>query len=55
MPRRLWMVGLSLLLATACSSGSGTQPPLAPCTATSGGAAGAVSPAYAGVTSIDPT
>ena len=55
MPRRLWTVGLSSLLATACSSGSGTQPPLAPCTATSGGAAGAVSPAYAGVTSIDPT
>jgi len=55
MPRRLWMVGLSSLLATACSSSPGTQPPLAPCTATSGGSAGAVSPAYAGVTSIDPT
>src|SRR5882762_7967458 len=52
MPRRLWMVGLSSLLATACSSGPGTQPPLAPCTATSGGQVSLGIGAY-GV--IDPT
>src|SRR2546422_166694 len=37
MPKRLWMVGLPSLLAAACSSSPVTQPPLAPCTATSGG------------------
>ncbi|HYU90523.1 MAG TPA: hypothetical protein VE966_08765 [Gemmatimonadales bacterium] len=52
MPRRLWMVGLSSLLATACSSSPGTQPPLAPCTATSGGQ---VSLGLGAYTVIDPT
>jgi len=55
MPKRLWMVGLSSLLAAACSSSPATEPPLAPCTAASGGAAGAVSQVYAGVTVVDPT
>ncbi len=55
MPKRPWMVGLPSLLAAACSSSPATQPPLPPCTATSGGAAGAVSQVYAGVTIIDPT
>src|SRR3989442_1036971 len=52
MPRRLWMVGLSSLLATACSSSPGTQPPLAPCKATSGGQ---VSLGIGAYTVIDPT
>src|SRR5882762_4073440 len=52
MPRRLWMVGLSSLLATACSSSPGTQPPLAPCTATSGGQ---VSLGIGAYSVIDPT
>src|SRR2546425_4027924 len=52
MPRRLWMMGLSSLLAAACSSSPGTEPPLAPCTATSGGQ---VLLAVAGYTAIDPT
>ena len=52
MPRRLWMVGLSSLLATACSSSPGTQPPLAPCTATS---SGQVSLGIGAYTVIDPT
>ena len=52
MPRRLWMVGLSSLLATACSSSPGTQPPLAPCRATSGGQ---VSLGIGAYTVIDPT
>ena len=52
MPRRLWMVGLSSLLATACSSSPGTQPPLAPCAATS---AGQVSLGVGAYTTVDPT
>ncbi|HTD70522.1 MAG TPA: hypothetical protein VK647_08690 [Gemmatimonadales bacterium] len=52
MPRRLWMVGLSSLLATACSSSPGTQPPLAPCTATS---AGQVSLGVGAYATVDPT
>src|SRR5438309_9577287 len=52
MPRRLWMVGLSSLLATACSSSPVTQPPLAPCKATSGGQ---VSLGIGAYTVIDPT
>jgi len=46
------MVGLSSLLATACSSSPGTQPPLAPCKATSGGQ---VSLGIGAYTVIDPT
>jgi len=46
------MVGLWSLLATACSSSPGTQPPLAPCTATSGGQ---VSLGIGAYTVIDPT
>ena len=48
-------VGLWPLLVTwaaACSSGEGTQPPLAPCTATSGGQ---ISLAIAAYVAIDPT
>jgi hypothetical protein len=37
MPKRLWVVGLSPLLAAACSTSPVIQPPLPPCTATSGG------------------
>jgi hypothetical protein len=36
MPRRLWMVGLSSLLATACSSGAEPAPLLPSCTVTTG-------------------
>src|SRR6266571_1337420 len=52
MPKRLWMVGLPSLLAAACSSSPVTQPPLAPCTATSGGQ---VSLGLSGYTAVDPT
>jgi hypothetical protein len=53
MPKRPWVVGLSSLLAAACSSSPVTQPPLPPCTATSGGrvSLGTVG-AY---TAVDPT
>ncbi len=52
MPKRLWMVGLPWLLAAACSSSPATAPPLAPCTAASGGQ---VSLGIAAYTAIDPT
>src|SRR5213083_3627626 len=52
MPKRLWMVGLPSLLAAACSSRPVTEPPLAPCTATSGGQ---VSLGLSGYTAVDPT
>ena len=52
MPKRPWMVGLPLLLAAACSSSPATQPPLAPCTATS---AGQVSLGVGAYTTVDPT
>ena len=52
MPKRLWVVGLPSLLAAACSSSPVTQPPLAPCTATSGGQ---VSLGLSGYTAVDPT
>jgi hypothetical protein len=52
MPRRLWMLGLSLLLATACSSSPVTQPPLAPCT---GASSGQVSLGIGAYTAVDPT
>src|SRR5882762_10962235 len=52
MPKRLWMVALPSLVAAACSSNSPTQPPLAPCTATSGGQ---VSLGLSGYTAVDPT
>jgi len=52
MPKRLWMVGLSSLLAAACSSKPVTQPPLAPCTATSGGQ---ISLGVGAYTAVDPT
>jgi len=51
MPKRLWMVGLPSLFAAACSS-SPAQPPLAPCTATSGGQVALGIGAY---TAVDPT
>src|SRR3989442_600430 len=51
MPKRLWMVGLPSLLAAACSSSPVTQPPLAPCTATSGGQ---VSLGVGAYTTVDP-
>ena len=52
MSKGTWLVGLSSLLAAACSSSNATQPPLAPCTATSGGGI-ALQPAQ--YTAIDPT
>ena len=52
MPKRLWMVGLPSLLAAACSSSPATQPPLPPCTATSGGQVTLGIGAYA---AVDPT
>ena len=52
MPKRLWTVGLPSLLAAACSSSTPTQPPLAPCTATSGGQVSLGIGAYA---AVDPT
>src|SRR5947208_8685688 len=52
MPKRLWRVGLPSLLAAACSSSTPTQPPLAPCTATSGGQ---VSLGIGAYTAVDPT
>ena len=51
MPKRLWVMGLSSLV-TACSSSPVTQPPLAPCTATSGGQ---VSLGVGAYTTVDPT
>ena len=55
MAKHLWVIGLSLLYGGtggACSSGGGTEPPLAPCTKTSGGQ---VSLAVAAYVAIDPT
>src|SRR2546429_4095659 len=52
MQKHLWMVGLPSLLAAACSSSTPTQPPLAPCTATSGGQ---VSLGIGAYTAVDPT
>src|SRR5213594_4490102 len=52
MPKRLWVMGLSSLVTAACSSSPVTQPPLAPCTATSGGQASLGVGAY---TTVDPT
>src|SRR5436190_1652864 len=52
MPKRLWIVGLPSLLAAACSSSPVTQPPLRPCTATSGGQVTLGIGAYA---AVDPT
>jgi hypothetical protein len=52
MPKRLWMVGLPSLLAAACSSSTATQPPLAPCTATS---SGQVTLGIGAYTAVDPT
>ncbi len=52
MPKRLWVMGLSSLVTAACSSSPGTQPPLAPCTATS---AGQVSLGVGAYTAVDPT
>src|SRR6266508_6349684 len=52
MPQRRWMVGLSSLVAAACSSSPVTQPPLAPCTATSGGQ---ISLGIGAYTAVDPT
>jgi hypothetical protein len=46
------MVGLSSFLAAACSSSPATEPPLAPCTAASGGQ---VSLGIGAYTAIDPT
>ncbi len=52
MPKRLWVMGLSSLVTAACSSSPVTQPPLAPCTATSGGQ---VSLGVGAYTTVDPT
>src|SRR5690348_17985231 len=52
MPKRLWVMGLSSLVTAACSSSPGTQPPLAPCTATS---SGQVSLGVAAYATVDPT
>ena len=52
MPKRLWRVGLSSLVAAACSSSPVTQPPLPPCTATSSGQVSLGAGAY---TAVDPT
>jgi hypothetical protein len=53
MPKGLWAVGVSSLLAAACSSSAAPGPkPLAPCTATSGGQ---VNIGVAAYTTVDPT
>ncbi len=52
MSKSLWGMGLSLLVAAGCSSSTPTQPPLAPCTATSGGQ---VSLGIGAYTAVDPT
>jgi len=52
MPKRLWTVALPSLLAAACSSSPATEPPLAPCTAASGGQVALGIGAY---TAVDPT
>ena len=52
MPKRLWVMGLSSLVTAACSSSPVTQPPLAPCTASS---AGQVSLGVSAYTTVDPT
>ena len=53
MPKGLWAVGVSSLLAAACSSSSPPAPkPLSPCTATSGGQ---VSIGVAAYMAVDPT
>src|SRR3989454_7411786 len=52
MPKRLWVMGLSSLVTAACGSSPVTQPPLAPCTATSGGQ---VSLGVGAYTAVDPT
>ena len=53
MPKGLWVVGVSSLLAAACSSSTAPAPkPLAPCTATSGGR---VNIGVAADTTVDPT
>lgn len=54
MPQRLWVMGggLASLLVAACSKDVRLGPPLAPCTATGGGA---VSQSYAALTVVDPT
>jgi hypothetical protein len=52
MSKRLWVMGLSSLVTAACSSSPVTQPPLAPCTATS---AGQVALGVGAYTTVDPT
>src|SRR5213594_4756996 len=52
MSKSLWGMGLSLLVAAGCSSSTPTQPPLAPCTANSGGQ---VSQGIGAYTAVDPT
>ena len=52
MPKRPWRVGLPCLIAAACSSSPTTQPPLAPCTATSGGQ---ISLGIGAYSAVDPT
>jgi hypothetical protein len=53
MPKGLWVVAVSSLLAAACSSSTAPAPkPLAPCTATSGGQ---VNIGVAADTTVDPT
>src|SRR5947208_8109173 len=49
MQKHLWMVGLPSLLAAACSSSTAARPPLAPCTATSGGQVSLGTGAYTAV------
>ncbi len=52
MPKHLWAVGVSSLLAAACSSSPMTQPPLPACTV---GSAGQISLGVAAYTAVDPT
>src|SRR5438552_1203569 len=52
MPKRLCVIGLSSLLVAACSSSGTTNPPLPPCTASSGGH---LTLAVAAYTAVDPT
>src|SRR5690349_13569086 len=52
MPKRLCVMGLSSLLAAACSSSGTTNPPLPACTASSGGH---LTLAIAAYTAVDPT
>ena len=52
MPKRLCVIGLSSLLVAACSSSGTTNPPLPPCTASSGGH---LTLAIAAYTAVDPT